>query len=168
MRLRHVKGIEEKIERAYMDRLDNKISIDIYKNISSKLIEDKENIEKQYNELKETYNEFMSKNSDERLIEAEEVAEEFIKSRKKVSRDLIVKLIDKIEFTKDKQISSDIPYAAHAHLNRFTPDYPDPALTCIHIKIIVFQYCIRAGHYLYTAGISIRSDYYFISIPLYR
>lgn len=101
---KEIKSIEEKIERAYMDRLDNKISIDIYKNISSKLIEDKENIEKQYNELKETYNEFMSKNSDERLIEAEEVAEEFIKSRKKVSRDLIVKLIDKIEFTKDKQI----------------------------------------------------------------
>jgi len=99
-----MKSIDEKIERAYMDRLDNKISIDIYRNISSRLIEDKKAIELQYNDIKDTYQDLISNNSDERIIEVEELAQEFINHRKKVSRDLIIKLIERVEFTNDKRI----------------------------------------------------------------
>lgn len=99
-----IKKIEQKIEKTYIDRLDDVISVDTYKNISTKFENDKKEAIKELEELEKTYEQYEKDNSLENIIEAKELAKEYIKKHKNIDRELILKLVDKIEIHEDKKI----------------------------------------------------------------
>ena len=99
-----IKKIDQKIEKTYIDRLDDVISVDTYKNISTKFENDKKEAIKELEELEKTYEQYEKDNSLENIIEAKELAKEYIKKRKNIDRELILRLVDKIEIHEDKKI----------------------------------------------------------------
>jgi len=96
--------IDLKIEKIYMDRLDDIISADTYKKMSEKLKLKKEEIKNEINELRQNYDDYMKDNSIDKILETTKIVKEYMKSRKSKKRELILKIIDKIEIYKDKTV----------------------------------------------------------------
>ena len=85
-----------------MDRLEDIISVDTYQKISNKFEEQKKNIQKELKELEETYTQYQQDNSVENILEAKKLASEYLKKRKNIDRELILKLVDRVEIHEDK------------------------------------------------------------------
>ena len=96
-----VSKIDKKLETMYIDRLEDIISVDTFKLNSKKFEEKKKVIEKELSELESKYNEYKVDNSKEKKLEAEMIAKKYIKSKKKIDRSFILKLIDRIEVHED-------------------------------------------------------------------
>lgn len=99
-----VKEVDLKIEKIYMDRLDDIISADTYKKMSEKLESKKQELINEKQELQKSYDEYMEDNSIDKLIETTKVVKEYLKARKTEKRDLILKIVDRIEIHQDKTI----------------------------------------------------------------
>ena len=100
----NIKKIDQKIEKLYMDRLENVISVDTYQKISTKFEKEKQELKIELEELEQCYEKYQSDNSLENIAEAKQIAEEYIKKRKIIDRDLILKLVDKLEIHEDKTV----------------------------------------------------------------
>ncbi len=99
-----IKGIDLKIEKLYMDRLDDIITPDTYKKLTDKFEEQKKSKQKEFDELKISIEEYKNNNPIEQLLETKTIVKEYLKTRKKTPRELILKIVDKIEIHKDKNI----------------------------------------------------------------
>lgn len=87
-----------------MDRLDNVISIDTYQKISSKLEQQKENLQSVVSELTNSLITYEDNHSMDKILETNQIVKEYQKSRKKLDRNLILKLVDRIEIHEDRTI----------------------------------------------------------------
>lgn len=99
-----IKSIDLKIEKLYMDRLDDIITPDTYKKLTDKFEEQKKSKQKEIDELKISIEEYKNNNPIEQLLETKTIVKEYLKTRKKTPRELILKIVDKIEIHKDKNI----------------------------------------------------------------
>ncbi|MBO5183486.1 MAG: recombinase family protein [Bacilli bacterium] len=99
-----LKTIDLKIEKLYMDRLDDIITPDTYKKLTDKFEEQKNEIQKQIDELNQSINEYKENNKVEDLLETQTIVKEYLKTRKNPPRELILKIIDKIEIHQDKTV----------------------------------------------------------------
>ena len=99
-----IKGIDLKIEKLYMDRLDDIITPDTYKKLTDKFEKQKKSKQKEIDELKISIEEYKNNNPIEQLLETKTIVKEYLKTRKKTPRELILKIVDKIEIHKDKNI----------------------------------------------------------------
>lgn len=99
-----VRELDAKIEKLYMDRLDNVISIDTYQKISSKLEQQKENLQSVVSELTNSLITYEDNHSMDKILETNQIVKEYQKSRKKLDRNLILKLVDRIEIHEDRTI----------------------------------------------------------------
>ena len=87
-----------------MDRLDDVISASTYKKMSEKLELKKQELINEKQELQKIYDEYMEDNSIDKLIETTKIVKEYLKVRKTEKRDLIIKIVDRIEIHQDKTI----------------------------------------------------------------
>ena len=99
-----LKTIDLKIEKLYMDRLDDIITPDTYKKLTDKFEEQKHEMQKQIDELNQSINEYKENNKVEDLLETQTIVKEYLKARKNPPRELILKIIDKIEIHQDKTV----------------------------------------------------------------
>ncbi len=99
-----IKEVNLKIEKIYMDRLDDIISANTYKTMSEKLESKKQELINEKRELQKSYDEYMEDNSINKLIETPKIVKEYLKVRKTEKRDLILKIVDRIEIHQDKTI----------------------------------------------------------------
>lgn len=99
-----VRKLDAKIEKLYMDRLDNVVSADTYQKISSKLEQQKENLQSVVSELNNTLIDYEDNHSMDKILETNQIVKEYQKSRKKLDRNLILKLVDRIEIHEDRTI----------------------------------------------------------------
>ena len=99
-----IKEMNLKIEKIYMDRLDDVISASTYKKMSEKLELKKQELINEKQELQKSYDEYMKDNSIDKLIETTKIVKEYLKVRKIEKRDLIIKIVDRIEIHQDKTI----------------------------------------------------------------
>lgn len=99
-----INKIDNKLEKAYMDRLNDVLSLDIYQKISSKLETEKEQLNESLEELKSTYNKYVEDNNSEAVLDAKNISKEYIKQRKKLDRSMILELVDRIEIHEDKSL----------------------------------------------------------------
>lgn len=99
-----INKIDQKIEKLYYDRLEDVISVDTYQKISAKFEKEKNDMYKELAELKETYEKYQKDNSLDNILEAKTIAEEYIKTRKNIDRELILKLVDRLELHEDKKV----------------------------------------------------------------
>ncbi len=83
-----------------MDRLEDIITVDTYQKISSK----EEINAEELNELETTYRQYQNDNSVENIMKAKILSTEYIKKRKEIDRDLILKLVDRVEIHEDKTV----------------------------------------------------------------
>ena len=93
-----------KIEKLYMDRLNDIITPDTYKKLTDKFEEQKNEIKKQIDELNLSIIDYKENNKIEDLLETDIIVKEYLKSRKSPPRELILKIIDKIEIHQDKTV----------------------------------------------------------------
>ena len=98
------KEIDLKIEKIYMDRLDDIISADTYKKMSEKLESKKAELINETNELQKCYDDYMEDNSVEKVLETTKIVKEYMKARKNEKRDLLLKIVDRVEIYQDKTI----------------------------------------------------------------
>ena len=87
-----------------MDRLDDIITPDTYKKLTDKFEEQKHEMQKQIDELNQSINEYKENNKVEDLLETQTIVKEYLKARKNPPRELILKIIDKIEIHQDKTV----------------------------------------------------------------
>ena len=99
-----IKEVNLKIEKIYMDRLDDIISADTYKKMSEKLESKKQELINEKQELQKSYDEYVEDNSIDKLIETNKIVKEYFKVRKREKRDLILKIVDRIEIYQNKTI----------------------------------------------------------------
>lgn len=99
-----LKTIDLKIEKLYMDRLDDIITPDTYKKLTDKFEEQKNTMQKQIDELNKSIKDYKENNKIEDLLETQTIVKEYLKTRKNPPRDLILKIIDKIEIHQDKTV----------------------------------------------------------------
>ena len=99
-----IKSIDLKIEKLYMDRLDDIISLDTYKKLTDKFEEQKQKKQNEIDELKLTVEEYKEKNFVEDLLETQKIVKEYLKTRKNPPRELILKIVDRIEIHQDKTV----------------------------------------------------------------
>lgn len=99
-----IKSIDLKIEKLYMDRLDDIISPNTYKKLTDKFEEQKQKKQNEIDELKLTATEYKEKNSVEELLEMRKIVKEYLKTRKNPPRELILKIVDRIEIHQDKTV----------------------------------------------------------------
>ena len=99
-----LKTIDLKIEKLYMDRLDDIITPDTYKKLTDKFEEQKQEMQKQIDELNKSITDYKENNKIEDLLETGRIVKEYLKTRKNPPRDLILKIIDKIEIHQDKTV----------------------------------------------------------------
>lgn len=99
-----IKKLDQKIEKTYMDRLDDVITVDTYQKISAKFEEQKKTMQEELIEFETTYEQYQKDNSLENIIEAKNLATEYIKKRNQIDRDLILRLVDRIEIHEDKTV----------------------------------------------------------------
>ena len=99
-----IKSIDLKIEKLYMDRLDDIISPDTYKKLTDKFEEQKQKKQNEIDELKLALEEYKEKNSVEDLLETQKIVKEYLKTRKNPPRELILKIVDRIEIHQDKTV----------------------------------------------------------------
>ncbi|MCR5146802.1 MAG: recombinase family protein [Clostridia bacterium] len=96
--------IEKKSEKTYMDRLDEIISVETYKQISSKFEEQKKKLQEELEEVESEYKQYNEENTSEKVLEAKELATEYLKKRKNMDRNLILKLVDRVEIHENKMV----------------------------------------------------------------
>ena len=99
-----IKSIDLKIEKLYMDRLDDIVSPDTYKKLTDKFEEQKQKKRNEIDELKVAALEYQEKSSIEDLLDMGKIVKEYLKTRKNSSRELILKIVDKIEIHQDKTV----------------------------------------------------------------
>lgn len=99
-----IKKLDQKIEKTYLDRLDDVITVDTYQKISAKFEEQKKQMQNQLIEFESSYQQYQKDNSLENIMEAKKLATEYIKKRNKIDRTLILRLVDRIEIHEDKTI----------------------------------------------------------------
>lgn len=99
-----IKEIDLKMEKVYMDRLDDIISSDMYQKMVGKLKLKREEIIQEKEVLQKKYDEYIRDNSFDNLLETEKIVGEYKKIRKIAKRDLILKLVDRVELHQDKTI----------------------------------------------------------------
>lgn len=99
-----IKKVEQKIEKLYFDRLDDIISVDTYKRVSEKFENQKDDLKNELKELEKSYIEYTENNAIDNVLEAKKLAAEYVKTKKVVDRDLILKLVDRIEVHEDKSL----------------------------------------------------------------
>ena len=99
-----VKELDLKLEKVYMDKLDNIISVDIYTKMRDKLESKKRDILNEIKEMQKNYDGYIKNHSIDKLLDPSKVVHEYLKVRNKEKRDLLVKIIDKIEIHKDKTV----------------------------------------------------------------
>lgn len=99
-----IKSINLKIEKLYMDRLNDIITPDIYKKITNKFDEQKDIKQKEITELKMSIEYYESSSSIDKLLETQNIVKEYLKARKNSPRELILKIVDRIEIHQDKSI----------------------------------------------------------------
>lgn len=99
-----IKSIDVKIEKLYMDRLDDIITPDTYKKLTDKFEEQKNIKQKEIDELKISVEEYKRDNSIEKLLETQTIVKEYLKTRKNLPRELILKIVDRIEIHQDKTV----------------------------------------------------------------
>ena len=99
-----IKDLDQKIEKLYMDRLEDVISLDTYQKISSKLELKKENLLTIVDEMQESLRAYENDNSLEKILETKNIVKEYMKTRKDLDKDLILKLVDRIEIHEDRTI----------------------------------------------------------------
>ena len=99
-----IKSIDVKIEKLYMDRLDDIITPDTYKKLTDKFEEQKNIKQKEIDELKISVEEYKRDNSIEELLETQTIVKEYLKTRKNLPRELILKIVDRIEIHQDKTV----------------------------------------------------------------
>ena len=59
-------------------------------------------MQKEVTELESTYEQYQRDNSLENILEAKSLASEYIKKKKKIDRELILKLVDRVEIHENK------------------------------------------------------------------
>ena len=99
-----INNINQKIEKLYMDRLNDIITVDTFKMISEKFERERNDIKNKIDSLQKEYKQYTENNNSKKMLEAEKLADEYIKNRKKITRDFLLKIIDKIEIHEDKSI----------------------------------------------------------------
>lgn len=99
-----IEALDRKIEKAYMDRLDDVLSVDTYTKISSKLEEQKKDLQIVLNDLQDSYTQYQQDNTIEKYLETEKIVKQYLKTKKKIDRELIIKIVDRIEIHDDKTI----------------------------------------------------------------
>ena len=87
-----------------MDRLDEIISVETYKQISSRLEEQKNKLQEELEEVESEYKQYSEENTSEKVLEAKELATEYLKKRKNMDRNLILKLVDRVEIHENKMV----------------------------------------------------------------
>ena len=87
-----------------MDRRDDIISADTYKKMSEKLESKKAELINETNELQKSYDDYMEDNSVEKVLETTKIVKEYMKARKNEKRDLLLKIVDRVEIYQDKTI----------------------------------------------------------------
>ena len=85
------------IEKLYMDRLDEIISSNIYKKLTDKFEQQKEKKKKEIAELKILIQDYKKDDFLESLLKTQKIIKEYFKSRKESPKELILKIVDKIE-----------------------------------------------------------------------
>lgn len=99
-----IKSIDIKIEKLYMDRLDDIITPNTYKKLTDKFGKQKNIKQKEINELKVSVEKYKRDNFIEELLEIQTVVKKYLKERKNTPRELILKIVDKIEIHQDKTV----------------------------------------------------------------
>lgn len=99
-----IKSIDVKIEKLYMDRLDDIITPDTYKKLTDKFEEQKNIKQNEIDELKISVEEYKRDNSIDELLETQTIVKEYLKTRKNLPRELILKIVDRIEIHQDKTV----------------------------------------------------------------
>ena len=61
-------------------------------------------MQEELNELETTYRQYQNDNSVENIMVAKNLATEYIKKRKEIDRDLILRLVDRVEIHEDKTV----------------------------------------------------------------
>ena len=87
-----------------MDRLDEIISSNIYKKLTDKFEQQKEKKKKEIAELKILIQDYKKDDFLESLLKTQKIIKEYFKSRKESPKELILKIVDKIEIHQDKSI----------------------------------------------------------------
>ncbi len=99
-----IKFIDLKIEKLYMDRLNDIITPDTYKKMTDKFEEQKEKKAKEVEELKISIEEYERDNNVEQLLETKTIVKEYLKARKNPPKELVLRIVDRIEIHQDKTI----------------------------------------------------------------
>lgn len=99
-----IKGIDLKIEKLYMDRLNDIITPDTYKKLTDKFEEQKITKQKEIDELSKSINDYNEKNSIDEILKTQNIVKEYLKTRKHPPRELILKIVDRIEIHQDKTV----------------------------------------------------------------
>ena len=99
-----IRKLDNQIEKLYMDRLNDVISVDTYQKLSSKFEKEKEEMNTTLVEIQNTYQKYLEDNNTETIMEAKKISENYIKQRKNIDRDLVLQIIDRIEIHDDKSI----------------------------------------------------------------
>lgn len=96
---KEIKLIKDNIDKMYVDKLNGKVSEEMYERLFNKLISEVNQKEKEYNDLKNKKEE----NGQEDSKEIERIVKEFLKLEKPTPEIMKV-IINKIEIHQDKQI----------------------------------------------------------------
>ncbi len=94
--------IDLKLEKLYMDRLDDIISLNTYKKMNEKLELKKQEKTTEINKLQKSYEENINNNNN--ILNPEKILKEYKEQREMLKRDLLIKMINKIEIYQDKTI----------------------------------------------------------------
>ncbi len=99
-----IKSIDLKIEKLYMDRLNDIITPDTYKKLTDKFEEQKQIKQKEIDELNVSLANYKENNSIDKIMETQNIVKEYLKTRKNSPRELILKIVDRIEIHQDKTV----------------------------------------------------------------
>ena len=99
-----VKEIDLKLEKIYMDKLDDVISAVTFKKMRDKFEDKKTTMLNEIEEMQKNYDDYMENHSIDKLLETSKIVREYLKTRDKEKRDLLLKIIDKVEIHKDKTV----------------------------------------------------------------
>ncbi len=99
-----VKEIDLKLEKIYMDKLDDVISAETYKKMRDKFETQKKTMLNEIENMKKNYDDFVKNHSIDKLLETSKIVNAYLKARDTEKRDLLLKIIDRIEIHKDKTV----------------------------------------------------------------
>ena len=87
-----------------MHKLDDVISAETYKKMRDKFEDKKTTMLNEIEEMQKNYDDYMENHSIDKLLETSKIVREYLKTRDKEKRDLLLKIIDKVEIHKDKTV----------------------------------------------------------------